>query len=191
MVDYFEYPGVPGRYFVCPSGYGTLSQTACAKNFLEVKSSKSRAIRRMDLCDGCATGARHAGVTEVDDRRNAGLVCARCEKPASRLIRGSICVSCYNREREVLIGKNAKGQVPVRCSKLYQEMISVVGRNGRLKLKKLDRVVSGRGEAMRTVIAQEENPVYFVETVPTPDCQEPQGDSDLATRQGEESHEQD
>lgn len=191
MVEYFEYKDVPGRYFVCPSGYGTLSDKACARNFSEATSAKSRAIRRMELCDGCETGAAHAGVTEIEVRRDAGLVCARCEKPATRLIRGSVCVSCYNREREVLIGKNAKGQVPVRCSKLYQEMISVVARSGRLKLCKLDRVVSGKGEAMRTIIAQEGNPVYFVETVPTPDCLEPQGDSDTQPRHGEDSNEQD
>lgn len=30
-----------------------------------------------------------------------------------RLIRGQICVSCYNREREVRIGKDRRGNVPV------------------------------------------------------------------------------
>lgn len=35
-----------------------------------------------------------------------------------RLIWGHICVSCYNREREAVIGRNAKGRAPVKIGRL-------------------------------------------------------------------------
>lgn len=43
-----------------------------------------------------------------------------------RLVRGQICVSCWNREREWLIGKNAKGAAPRMHPPLYQSRIKVM-----------------------------------------------------------------
>jgi hypothetical protein len=40
------------------------------------------------------------------------VFCCRCERGAVRLIHGSVCISCYNREREIRIGKNARGTYP-------------------------------------------------------------------------------
>lgn len=45
-------------------------------------------------------------------------ICARCHRGAMRLIWGHICVSCYNREREAVIGRNAKGRAPVKIGRL-------------------------------------------------------------------------
>lgn len=40
-----------------------------------------------------------------------------------RLIWGYVCVSCYNREREVVIGRNAKGRLPVKVGRLEPRRI--------------------------------------------------------------------
>lgn len=47
------------------------------------------------------------------------MICGRCEQGATRLIHGHLCVSCYNREREYLKGRNAKGNAPKYHPTLY------------------------------------------------------------------------
>ena len=47
-----------------------------------------------------------------------------------RLINGRLCVSCYNREREALIGKNAKGGRPMICDVLHTERLAVIDGSG-------------------------------------------------------------
>lgn len=133
-------PGV--RYFSCVPLKATLSTAACAGNCGE--------MGRM-VCNGCPVGARHArmhGVPakpsrravlersrdvvqgkrpRVDDLRG---FCARCRRSAyggnglqrMRLIGGAICVSCYNREREVLKGRDAKGAWPAKWSAILRPM---------------------------------------------------------------------
>jgi hypothetical protein len=39
-------------------------------------------------------------------------ICPRCRRGGSRMIGGRLCVSCWNREREVKIGRNAKNTRP-------------------------------------------------------------------------------
>jgi hypothetical protein len=46
------------------------------------------------------------------------LTCARCHRTSGRLIGRHICVSCKNREYEVLRGTNAKGTAPVKARRL-------------------------------------------------------------------------
>jgi hypothetical protein len=45
-------------------------------------------------------------------------ICNRCARPASRLINGRICPSCYNRGSEFVKGVNAKGTAPVKLAKM-------------------------------------------------------------------------
>lgn len=47
-------------------------------------------------------------------------ICARCDQGTTRLVRGHLCVSCYNREREYDRGYNAKGSAPVKHPPLHQ-----------------------------------------------------------------------
>jgi hypothetical protein len=140
MIDYFEVAEMPGRYFAC-NRYGTMSPEACARNY----RSAPDAIRsgRLEACLGCAIGRRHAGEqvhtvpASATTAARAKPACLRCRRSgrehSSRLIgrmrlirEHTICVSCYNREREVLRGKNAKGAPPRKWAGLYFTQVSCV-----------------------------------------------------------------
>ena len=95
----------------------TLSKPGCARLWISANDGDRRPQpwEGRSACVVCPVGAASAGRTQspvagaVDAIR---LTCPRCERPAQRLIHGRLCVSCYNREREVRIGKNRKGQPP-------------------------------------------------------------------------------
>ena len=122
MVEYTTNPHVPGKvYFRCDRMRATLSTESC--------SSMWRRESEMNdgthgACRLCPLGAVHAGETAASMSPLKGtLICARCHRMAGRLIGGHRCASCYNREREVLIGRNAKGTAPVKHCGLAQRRI--------------------------------------------------------------------
>lgn len=134
-VVYESLAGVPGRYFRC-TRYGLMNVGACARNFAAAPALCSEA--RLSACIGCPTGLLHAdGPTAAAASPYASpcalpyaspyaSICTRCRRdPADaskyrstrqgriRMVRdGMICVSCFNREREVLRGQNARGTKP-------------------------------------------------------------------------------
>lgn len=92
------------------------------------------------------------------DGQSAALSCIRCQKTAMtnqrligrmRLLRGhTICVSCYNREREIRIGANAKGGRPKTwAGKLFETSLVCVeaGVQKRIRIG----LSTGRSEAQR------------------------------------------
>ena len=126
-IEYYAIEGAPGRYFKCPKGVGKLSDKSCNSLYTEAMSPKGLREGLRFQCRGCPVGAVHSGVKPLKanaSRFLSSLTCARCIRPTSRLIRGLICVSCYNREREALIGKNAKGNKPVRVRAIDSCVIS-------------------------------------------------------------------
>jgi hypothetical protein len=48
------------------------------------------------------------------------MVCPRCGRGTMRMIGNRRCVSCYNRERELKAGRNAKGTAPVNLRPLHR-----------------------------------------------------------------------
>jgi hypothetical protein len=172
MVVYFDVPDIPGKYFEC-ARYGTMSVPSCVKNFnaapLACKSG------RLEGCIGCAAGAGHAGVNPSAagappppqsplTYRTACLRCRRSGRDSSsrllgrmRLVRDhTICVSCYNREREVLHGANAKGAKPKKWSGLFMSD-SVYLKNGRAVRDKFTVPVLDRIEAVLTILRVKES----------------------------------
>ena len=105
MVTYTEIDLMPGvKYFHCENHRSTLSVTSCAAQFKRHKGGCSK-------CTGCVVGALHAGEKIV--ARPSKSLCCRCGELVQRLIASKgICVSCQNREYEVLHGKNGKGAPP-------------------------------------------------------------------------------
>ncbi|MGF6641828.1 hypothetical protein [Paraburkholderia sp. MM6662-R1] len=147
-VRYFRQEGVPGRYFECEA-YGTMCVAACARNF--TAAPQLAKLGRLQRCIDCATGRRHAGLPAVGSPGVPAAsavvyraACVRCRRDGQqagtrlvgrfRLVRGrTLCVSCYNREREVLHGANAKGAPPKKWRGLFCTRASylVPGRPGR------------------------------------------------------------
>ena len=145
-IEYFQHEGIEGQYFHCPSGMGSLSVKSCAANYALAMSTQGLKEGRRVTCRACPVGALHAGVPSgcgSQSRFVGSGVCARCQKDAPRLIRGSICVGCYNREREVLIGRNAKGGVPSKCRPVFPLTMACIFDGGaQTEVRRFDRVAS-------------------------------------------------
>lgn len=117
MPEYFTRPEVPGqRYFDCSALRGSLSVTSCAGMWRKANAGRPDP---MSKCAGCEIGAEHAGeriipMSPIQTHR----ACCRCRRTSGRLIRSIKCVSCFNRELEVVKGRNAKGLPPVKHAPL-------------------------------------------------------------------------
>ncbi|MGF6771961.1 hypothetical protein P3T18_004449 [Paraburkholderia sp. GAS199] len=149
--------------FHCRPLLADISAATCKTNFLAHKGVS---------CRGCAVGMMHAAVksrTAIDalndetlnrhERAMAknSLSCTRCEKTshtntrlqgAMRLVKhATICVSCFNREREVIKGENSKGSTPKKWGGLKPTTI-LIRKNA--KLKRIDiGLTTGVSEARR------------------------------------------
>lgn len=113
MVEYTTNPLMPGRkFFRCERMRATLTTDACCSMWQHESATNDG---KHSQCRLCPLGAEHAGETDAAITPLKGtLTCGRCHRGASRLIGGHVCPSCYNREREVLVGRNAKGTAPVK-----------------------------------------------------------------------------
>lgn len=132
------------NYFDCEKLSARLSIQTCAQKY--------KAQKEFSVCKTCPIGAKHAGVKIVNTISRA--VCARCFKSASRLIRGAVCVSCYNREREYIKGKNAKGMFPVMAKKVYPVEASYIVDG---EIKKSTVMVVDRIELSITILRDNPN----------------------------------
>lgn len=170
MVEYFSVEGFEGQYFKCAK-YGTMSPGSCAKNF----NSAPNAIKvgRLEACVDCCTGAMHAGKKVVAEKSVILYrpVCLRCRRSTRsedcklvgrmRLVRNNtICVSCYNREREVLHGANAKGVAPKKWAGLFRPRLAYVSEN-RATIEQVATPVIDWAEALLTVVRQGKRDVLF------------------------------
>lgn len=125
MVEYFEREEIPGRpHFRCERLSATLSVSSCATMW---KQANHENVERLSRCKTCPLGAVHAGETAASMSPLMGTaVCARCHRGATRLIGKHLCISCYNRQREVLVGKNSKGSRPIKLAPLCRRRLRYV-----------------------------------------------------------------
>lgn len=119
-IEYHELPELPGKkFFRCSVHRATLTTEACAGMW-----NKSRSQEPPDsllACKSCPVGAIHAGDTEANlSRLRDSDICPRCHRGGSRMIKDELCVSCYNRQREFVKGRNARGVPPARMPKLQR-----------------------------------------------------------------------
>lgn len=112
-------PGV--QFFRCDRLRATLSVPSCATMW---KGGNRDNVERLARCKACPMGAVHAGETAASMSPLMGqCVCARCHSGASRLIGKHLCISCYNRQREWIIGRNSKGSAPSKMAPLAARRI--------------------------------------------------------------------
>jgi hypothetical protein len=113
MPAYFKIDDCARQFFRCDALRSTLSREACAGNFSGAQNLAEEQVTCRHLCRRCPIGAAHAGVRLMHESPFRGAsTCPRCGKFSTRIINGTRCVSCYNREREFVRGRNGKGTKP-------------------------------------------------------------------------------
>lgn len=107
---------IPGqRHFQCQALHALLSSTACADRWQRAMQPDAE---RLILCRRCPIGRQHDAELNPEQQDAArqperAPVCIRCGRPATRMIGGEICPSCFNRAAEAKRGYNARGN-PLR-----------------------------------------------------------------------------
>jgi hypothetical protein len=124
---YFEIDGalLPGiRHFACDRLRATLSVSSCGARWEKANGTDVDADR-FHTCRRCPLGALHAGRVDHNPSPFRGMtICGRCHRGAPRLIGKHLCVSCFNRARELRLGRNAKGTAPRKLARLDQRSIT-------------------------------------------------------------------
>lgn len=125
MTEYFNLAECGDlKFFNCDRLRARLSVPSCNKMWLEANDNGSD---RHYKCRNCPLGAEHSGRATANLHPFKGeLICARCSRGSIRLINRWLCVSCWNRQREWIIGKNAKGSKPTRMKPLHPRTITVI-----------------------------------------------------------------
>lgn len=165
MTEYTTNPQVPGKvFFRCDRMRGTLSTTSCADMWRKANDALDGTCGN---CMRCPLGAVHAGEVAASMSPLKGtLTCAACHRPAARLIHKHLCVSCYNRRREVVIGRNAKGTAPVKAAGLAPRAIRYDA-SGDLRYIRLEHTADTE-ELIVATLRDNRNRVFFGLAVPTP-----------------------
>jgi hypothetical protein len=88
-------------------------------------------------------------------------ICSRCLRTSSRRVHGRLCPSCYNRERENIEGKNARGN-PLKLVRKYYPVALLVAKTESVHLRIMDRVMS-MPEAVISILLNENENVMFGE----------------------------
>ncbi|MBI1207410.1 MAG: hypothetical protein GC191_08985 [Azospirillum sp.] len=158
--------------FRCEAYSMRLSKKSCAGFFNSMKDKTPQPWDSKRQCRGCSIGAVHAGggETPAEDRQAKAeaafralhdewsRVCSRCMRLASRVVGGRLCVSCYNRSREVRVGENRRGSAP--RLKLRTEAVVVASAGSPVWVERV-KDVSGRLEAIVAVAQRADGPVAF------------------------------
>lgn len=119
-IEYFAMLQMKAPFFRCDRKQANLSISACSTMWNAAQEATGRDAERLEVCRACSIGAAHAGKRVIARSKLYGAaICPRCRRGAIRMINNTRCISCYNREREVLAGRNAKGGVPSKLRKLY------------------------------------------------------------------------
>lgn len=114
-VTYASDTAAPGlKMFRCEAYRANLTMGGCAGRWREAQTATGERAERVQACRGCPIGAVHAGFAPIRYSPWFGLaICPRCGRGTTRMIGNRRCVSCYNRQRELAAGRNARGNAPV------------------------------------------------------------------------------
>jgi hypothetical protein len=126
-VTYSTNDQMPGlRFFDCLPYRARLSTKSCADRWRQAQHARGDAAARFEKCQRCPIGAAHAGeaVTYISPLFGKPI-CCRCGKASMRrmILRGTLCISCFNRQNEFIRGKNAKGNPPTKMAPLDRRTV--------------------------------------------------------------------
>jgi hypothetical protein len=156
-ITYSTYPGTDLRLFRCVTMSATISTAACAQRHRDAQTVGDEDPGRLLPCRGCSIGAAHAGVRLIHYSWNYGTeICPRCGRGTTRMIGHRVCVSCYNRAREFLSGKNAKGRAPMFLRSVFPINLhyTVDDKPARIRLKRATGCVEVMLHILRTTPGQ-------------------------------------
>lgn len=160
-VAYTEVSGL--QMFACGSYRATLTLGGCASRWREAQvSTRGEAADRVMHCRSCSIGALHAGYAPVKYSPWFDVaICPRCGKGTTRMIGNRRCVSCYNREREIRTGKNARGNKPVELLRRPLHTVRImVELNGEARLAR-DHATSGVPETLLHILRTTSGEIQF------------------------------
>lgn len=157
-VTYSKIPGLEQfTHFDCAKLHARLATSVCADMWRAANEGHSE---RYSACRACPIGAAHAGVDNASRSPIRGaLICARCQEGTNRLIKGHLCPSCYNREREVRVGRNARGDYPVRAKPMHARQVCYV-ESGRVMVRRMERTTTA-GELLLATLRDAVHSVVF------------------------------
>ncbi len=126
-------PGGGLELFTCPNQPGNLrlTKTGCIKMFKRAQKADLEFELSLIPCRECETGSKNANVKIIPRVKR---MCVRCERHefGLRLLCEMLCVSCWNRQAEVIKGYNARGCAPIKFKPLniydYDDELIVVAR---------------------------------------------------------------
>ena len=165
--------------FSCTRRSARMTTKACTGYFQAAAKKRPDPWSPLFHCRSCPVGASHAGggSTPVDDAKAKAAaarqqvidewksVCPRCLRLSSRIIKDNLCVSCYNRSREVEVGKNRKGSAPkLLPARLCTVTMRIIDASGS-RVESFTNV-TGAVEAMVSVAKQATGWVAFGAVVP-------------------------
>lgn len=157
----------------CPPMRSRMTAPACARMWNSTKEKPPAPHEARSACVTCPLGAQRAGIDVAvaeAQARAAALAdvmrhhCPRCSQKAARLINGRFCISCYNRDREARIGRNAKGTPPTITATIHAEKVAVTLPSSTPRIVAIERVVS-RMEAL-VVAARQAGPGALIGVPP-------------------------
>lgn len=105
------------RLFSCSRHAMQLTVEGCAGRFKEALSHGHNDVSQFVKCRDCPIGAAHSGLPLRPPKPLKE--CARCGQWASRIINSTLCTSCFNREREVLKGRDRRGRPPATHNQFW------------------------------------------------------------------------
>lgn len=136
-IEYFkkEHNGVAvsGSYFDCKT-YPipiTLSTSSCAERY-RITQSQANQIdpgHQLFRCLSCDIGRTHADMGDIPMRQPRMRDCFRCGRSDLRLIDLALCIGCFNRQREAVVGKNGKGSFPKQIASELRWIFAIVAAN--------------------------------------------------------------
>lgn len=142
-LSYTENPLMPGaKFFECKTLSASLSTKTCAERHLVARDLSSAETCKWFHCKNCVLGMVHAGKQEVPSQIFGRLICVRCRRSSTRLIKHGICISCANRGYELLRSRNARGTVPINLKPLNTLSAMIFNATTEsVQLRKVERVV--------------------------------------------------